>query len=260
MHETPKTWNEFWAEFWRIRHLQTIPGIADWNRKLVDHIIAVLDLKPGSRVLDLASGSGEHAIELTRRGMKATGIDIAPVLINHARDTAQRDGLVPEFVVGDMRSIPHENEFDAVTILSGSFGFFDDDTNIEVLCQIARALKPGGKVYIQVPTPSRVESRTRRTWDRVDYGYVLMEETYDPETRRLGGSFRYITPDGKLITFAAEPDGSSASESMKLYTLAEYKSMFAAAGLEYSAAYGSINLPVGLYNHDSLELIAVATK
>lgn len=259
MRETPKGWNEFWAEFWRIRHLRTLKGIDRWNQQVVDHIVAVLDLKPGDCVLDLACGSGEHACELARRGMAATGIDIADVLVRHARETARREGLSAEFRLGDMRTLPFENEFDACTLLSGSFGFFDDETNLEVLRQITKALKSNGKVYIQV-TPPPERAFTRRTWDRVDGGYVLMEDIYDAETRRRGGSFMYVDPDGELITFAPQADGTSVSDSMKLYTLDEYKSMFAAAGLEYTAAYGSVSLPPATYVEGSPELIAVAAS
>ena len=64
---------------------------------------------------------------------------------------AAGDGLVTaRFEQGDMRDLGYESTFYALLLLSGSFGFFDDATNLEVLSRMARTLKVDGRVLIDV--------------------------------------------------------------------------------------------------------------
>lgn len=52
MREKDKNWQEFWAEFFRIKHRHSIEGIREWDEKLVMHIINVLQLEEGDRILE----------------------------------------------------------------------------------------------------------------------------------------------------------------------------------------------------------------
>ncbi len=129
MKTVQRPW-DWWAYLYRVLHRSQIPGISRWDDELVDLIVHVLDLEPGDRVLDLACGSGDHARRLAHRGLEVVGVDIAPSLIAHCQKRAAEEGLsTARFEVGDMRELAHEDEFDAVLLLSGSFGFFDDGAN-----------------------------------------------------------------------------------------------------------------------------------
>ena len=52
-----------------------------------------------------------------------------------------------------MRALTYREEFDALVVLSTSFGFFDDETNQQVLDGIAQALKPDGRLLLQLSDP-----------------------------------------------------------------------------------------------------------
>ena len=175
MKEISKGWQEYWAEFFRIKHLHSIKGIGEWNRKLVTHIIEVLELRKGSRILDLACGGGDQALEFARRGMEVVGVDIANVLVVYGNKSAQNENLSVRLIKGDMRESGFKNEFDACVILSGSFGFFDDTGNLKVLKVIEKALKHNGKFYIHGPNPIRRMRENWKGWDEVEGGYVLMK-------------------------------------------------------------------------------------
>ncbi len=54
----------------------------------VDHVVRVLGLAPGARVLDVGCGPGRHAHELARRGIVVHGIDIAQTFVDLARQGA----------------------------------------------------------------------------------------------------------------------------------------------------------------------------
>jgi 2-polyprenyl-3-methyl-5-hydroxy-6-metoxy-1,4-benzoquinol methylase len=119
-----KTWNEFWAAYWPIEHRHSSPGIFQWDRQLVDFIEHVCQLSPGGRILDLGCGGGNQAKVLAQKGYGVLGVDIAPPLIAFAKEQFHREGLGGTFLVGDMRAIDYDSEFDACVMLSGTFGFF----------------------------------------------------------------------------------------------------------------------------------------
>ena len=69
----------------------------------VDALIRLMDLKPGHAVLDAPCGVGRHAIELARRGLKVTGVDLNDEAVDLARRRAKEEGVIVDFQVGDMR-------------------------------------------------------------------------------------------------------------------------------------------------------------
>src|SRR5690242_20903467 len=80
-----------------------------------------LGLKPGSKVLDVACGTGNLALPAARLGASVTGVDIAPNLIEQARETARREGLNAQFDEGDAENLPYDNaSFDVVATMFGA--------------------------------------------------------------------------------------------------------------------------------------------
>ena len=77
------------------------------NRAMVQQAITLLDLRPGEAVLDLYCGLGNFSLPLARCGARVTGIEGDPGLVARARENAQRNGLVVEFLVHDLsRGLP----------------------------------------------------------------------------------------------------------------------------------------------------------
>lgn len=113
----------------------------------VDHVLRVLGLGPGSRVLDVGCGPGRHSHELARRGVVAHGIDIAQTFVDLAERDAP-DGATFERL--DARAISFEAEFDAVICLcQGAFGLMTaDGEDGDVVAGMARALRSGGRLAL----------------------------------------------------------------------------------------------------------------
>ncbi|MBN1657120.1 MAG: class I SAM-dependent methyltransferase [Anaerolineae bacterium] len=245
MKSVERPW-DWWAYHYRVVHRSQIAGIREWDEKLVELIVEVLELEPGDRVLDLASGSGDHARLLAARGMDVVGIEIAPSLVEYARQQAAAQGLKGvEFRTGDMRTIDQEDEFDAVLVLSGSFGFFDDATNEDVLRRIARALKrDGGRVLIDVFDPAQMVVRpARRTWSYYGGGYGLRTVWWEPETCTYVSEFMFVDDEGVLNT-AGEP------ERIRVYSLPEWRRLFHDAGLVLTRALADTSLPLVPYDRE----------
>jgi SAM-dependent methyltransferase len=108
----------------------------------VAFIVNLLKKKKAPSLLDLGCGSGEHLALLSKAGVRCTGLDASEEMLVIARQRFP-DGI--EFIHSDMSDNNHENAFDMVISLFGSFNYLIHDAEIESLLVRARnAMKPGG--------------------------------------------------------------------------------------------------------------------
>lgn len=98
------------------------------------------------KIIDVGCGTGRHAIELTKRGYRVTGIDLSESQLRRAREKSVEQGLEIDFRLHDARDLPFAEEFDAAIMLcEGGFPLMEtDEMNFEILKSVARALKQGG--------------------------------------------------------------------------------------------------------------------
>ena len=114
--------------------------------------ISSLELAPGTRVLDVACGTGNLALPAARRGAVVTGVDIAPNLIEQARENAEREGLDVKFDEGDAENMTYEDgSFDAVVTMFGAM--FTPRPDVTA-AELTRVVRPGGFIAMANWTPS----------------------------------------------------------------------------------------------------------
>lgn len=117
------------------------------TRQEVDHVIEVLGLSPGMRILDVGCGPGRHSYELAERGFLVHGIDISQSFVDVARANAPMGATFERM---DARALTFSAEFDAVICLcQGAFGLMTaNGHDIDVLRGIRKALVDGGGLLL----------------------------------------------------------------------------------------------------------------
>jgi len=86
-----------------------------------EEFVARLELQPGMKVLDVACGTGNQSIPAARTGASVTGVDIAPNLLEQARQRAGEENLSIQFDVGDAEQLPYaDGQFDVVLSMFGA--------------------------------------------------------------------------------------------------------------------------------------------
>ena len=116
-----------------------------------DEFIERLSLQPGTRVLDVACGSGNLALPAARSGAIVTGVDIAPNLLEQARARAASEGLTIQFDEGDAENLPYDDAaFDVVVSMFGAM--FAPRPEL-VAAELVRVCRPGGRIAMANWTP-----------------------------------------------------------------------------------------------------------
>lgn len=125
-----------------------------WTRHAepeVKFAVKSFGLDAPATVLDFGCGNGRHALELGQLGFQVVGIDRSDALLEQAEDKAIELGIdhLVAFFPGDCRAIDLRRKFDAGLCLYDVVGSSpSNDDNLAVLSNLARHIKPGGRVLI----------------------------------------------------------------------------------------------------------------
>ena len=229
--------------------------------------IHALEIEPHSRVLDLCCGQGRHSIALAKTGLKVTGVDFSEEMLEIARSQAAKLQLFPvddgngaseggiSFHQADMRQLPNEftGQFDAVINMFSSFGYLEsEDDDQQVLHQIAKSLKPGGKLLMDLLNREWVIINNEEyDWHRHEDGRIVLERRQlDLQTSTNHLTYTEILPDGTRREMS--------ELQMRLYTLTELTKMLVTAGLTFKNVYGGFQGEH--YSVNTRRMIVVASK
>jgi demethylmenaquinone methyltransferase/2-methoxy-6-polyprenyl-1,4-benzoquinol methylase len=192
-----------------------------WRRRAAD----LAALAPGGRALDVATGTGDLAIELARRvgpRGEVVGADFSERMLELAREKAGSEpGIAPlRFETANALALPYpDDQFDAATVGFGARNFSDLEQG---LSEMARVVKPGGRVVVlEITTPQHPPLSTffdlwfdrvvpaigRVAGDAQAYSYLPSSVKRFPGPEQLAavmsrvglGSIRYVLTAGGII-------------------------------------------------------------
>ncbi len=116
-----------------------------YTREL-DFVLTYSSLQPsGSRVLDVACGTGSHALLLSQRGYDVVGLDLSEAMLQQARRKCPN----LTFLLGDMRTFRSQMQFDIIMCMFGAINYLENGAHLtQALANFYHHLKPGGVVVI----------------------------------------------------------------------------------------------------------------
>jgi demethylmenaquinone methyltransferase / 2-methoxy-6-polyprenyl-1,4-benzoquinol methylase len=183
-----------------------------WRERAVD----LARVGPGSRALDVATGTGDLAIALARRGADVVGSDFSEGMLERARLKSSD----VRWEQANALALPYDDDaFDAATVGFGARNFSDLGRG---LAEMTRVVRPGGRVVIlEITTPTKPPLSTffslwfdrvvpllgRVTGENQAYSYLPSSVKRFPGPRDLGsvmvgaglGDVRWILTAGGII-------------------------------------------------------------
>ena len=215
-------------------------------------ILDALRIQSPATLLDLGCGYGRHAMELASRGHRVTGLDLSLPLLIRAADAARRDGVNVNFIHCDMREMTFDAEFDAAFCYFTTFGYFDDDSNRKVAQQIARALKPGGRLLLDVINRDYlIGDLPTRVWWQGEGCVVLEEVDFNYFTSRLQVHRSIVFEDGRQTEHEI---------SIRAYSLHEIGKVLHHAGFRVIEVSGGLALRGRFFGPEARQILIVAEK
>jgi ubiquinone/menaquinone biosynthesis C-methylase UbiE len=116
-----------------------------------ENLCEALNLRAGSRVLDVAAGNGNATLAAARRWCDVTSTDYVPSLLESGRARAQAEGHTIQFQEADAENLPFPDaSFDAVM---STFGVMFTPNQDKAASELARVCKPGGRIGLANWTP-----------------------------------------------------------------------------------------------------------
>ncbi|MCJ7550309.1 MAG: class I SAM-dependent methyltransferase [Anaerolineae bacterium] len=242
-------------------HLDPKSDAASRRPQIIDRevswLIIQLQLDEGSTLLDLGSGPGLYSSRFAQRGLDVTGVDYSERSLAHAQDYAQEHGLDIDYILQDYLALDFKAKFDAVVLINGDFCVLSPERRSRLLQNIHRALKPGGRLALDVFTRRHREHyRVPNQWYVAEKGFwrggkhVVLGEGFDyPSRDVLLNQYIIIDADGTTTVYR---------NWFQNYTAPSITAELEADG--YSIQHLGGNLRGGELTEDSEWIGVVATK
>ncbi|SMP80852.1 class I SAM-dependent methyltransferase [Noviherbaspirillum suwonense] len=126
-----------------------------------ENLCEALDLRAGSRVLDVAAGNGNATLAAAHRWCDVTSSDYVPSLLEDGRRRAQAEGWKIQFQEADAENLPFPDaSFDAVM---STFGVMFTPDQEKAAAELARVCRPGGKIGMANWTPGSFVGQVFKT-------------------------------------------------------------------------------------------------
>ena len=126
-------------------------GIVEYLWGVGSDLVARVGVGDAETVLDVACGTGNATIPAAVAGARPTGLDITPELLERARWRAAEAGLEIEWIEGDAEALPFNDG--SLDVVLSTFGCMFAPDHRKAAAEIARVVRPGGRIGIAAWTP-----------------------------------------------------------------------------------------------------------
>ncbi len=245
----------WYVDFFRTDYLNVYGHMftAERAAKESAFVASALELKPGASVLDLCCGQGRHSVQLAKRGLKVTGLDLNPAYLELAQQAATASKVEIATIAADMREIPYENTFDAIVNMYSSFGYLEsEDEDLKVLESAGKALKAGGRLMLDMLNREwAIDNYIQNDWHTGADGTLYIERRdLDLAASRMHVHFIVVDPNGSRR--------ESIGHNIRLYTLTEMTRLLERVALRVTSVFGGFDDEA--YGIGTRRMIIVAKK
>lgn len=218
-------------------HLSQAHNAASRRTELIEQHINWLHTEilagEATRILDLGCGPGLYTNRLAQLGHQCVGIDYGPVSISYAKQQADEQGLLGQYSLADIREAPFGTGYGLVMMIHGELNVFRPAAAKRILSKSFQALKPGGKLVLEVHPLAVVREIGERgsRWYSSSSGlfsavpHLYLQEAYWDEAQQVTTERYYIleAQDQTVKRYAASMQGYSDSDYSKLLSECGYQ-------------------------------------
>ncbi|MBQ8229280.1 MAG: methyltransferase domain-containing protein [Clostridia bacterium] len=150
----------------------------NWSQYLISRLSA-FPLRTG---LDVGCGGGWFTRAFTRKGYAMTGMDISPEMLDFAQETALKEGVRGEYILGDITKTKLPRRYDFVTAINDCVNYIPKNRLDAAFKNIKNALGKGGIFLFDISSERKFREKIANTVsvdDRDDVTYIAFnrEET-----------------------------------------------------------------------------------
>ncbi len=196
--------------------------------ELVHLVLNNISLSEDSNLLDLAAGSGRHAILFAKRGFTVTAVDLSENLLSIATENAKSERVSINFVHSDIRHFNPELKYDLIVNLFTSIGYFEkDEENYYILRRVFELLAENGFFVLDYFNKNYVEKNlVAESVEKIDDGIIT-------QNRFIKGE-RIV----KEITIERKGNVNKFYESVRMFSSDELINMIQKLGFHNLITFG----------------------
>jgi len=217
----------------------------DWPRysaqiaRILPAVLEHFGLWP-MKILDLACGEGTFAVAMANRGLRVTGVDLSPDMLEIARQRAATEGVRVKFLRQDMRSLSLRGRFDLVTCWFDSLNYLlEIDDLARTFAGVSRVLDENGVFIFDVNTIRglAVEWVSEPSYVHLNSGdsFLVSIPQYDAATKIASLHITGFAKEDKRWVRIDEVHKERG------YTLKEIRQCLKGAGLHQIACWASLD-------------------
>jgi len=211
----------------------------------------------GQPVLELACGTGNYLVTLSRHNVDISGLDLSDEMLGGAQKRADEQEVETNLFNGDMRNFSLNERFSLIFIAGNSLQHLNTHEDVGMCFEsVRRHLRPGGRFIVEVFNPSLkllMRDPNERYFVgeyRTENGWVVLNEnvSYDPATQINHIDWHYRNQFVK--------EEQTVSFSMRQFFPQEFDALFACNGFKIEQKYGDFD--ESPFSSTSLKQIIVA--